>query len=77
MQNLQGTVKFLADTKYWAGHAFQFDFQDQAAWWLLGGQNITLDGGGTIDGSGQAWYDALYVHACHDTPLRAERVPYR
>ncbi|CDO72584.1 hypothetical protein BN946_scf184985.g3 [Trametes cinnabarina] len=57
--NLQGTIKFNPDIDYWTDNAFTFDFQDQAAFWLLGGKNIVLDGGGTIDGSGQAWYDAF------------------
>lgn len=28
---------------------------------MLGGENIELSGGGTLDGAGQAWYDALWV----------------
>ncbi len=57
LQNVQGTVKFNPDIDYWMDNSFSFDFQDQAAFWLLGGKNIVLDGGGTLDGSGQAWYD--------------------
>ena len=60
-QNLQGTVKFNPDLDYWTDNAFPFSFQDQTAFWLLGGTNLQLDGGGTLDGSGQAWYDKLYV----------------
>jgi galacturan 1,4-alpha-galacturonidase len=56
---VQGTLKFNPNIRYWAGNSFSFTFQTQAAWWLLGGDNIVVDGGGTIDGSGQAWYDAL------------------
>ncbi|OBZ69746.1 putative exopolygalacturonase X [Grifola frondosa] len=55
--NLQGTIKFNPDIAYWTGNAFYFSFQDQIAFWLLGGNNIVLDGGGTLDGAGQAWYD--------------------
>ncbi|KAH9856716.1 glycoside hydrolase family 28 protein [Lenzites betulinus] len=57
--NVEGTIKFNPDIDYWADNAFSFDFQDQIAFWLLGGKNIIMDGGGTIDGSGQAWYDAF------------------
>ncbi|TBU26735.1 pectin lyase fold/virulence factor [Dichomitus squalens] len=57
--DLQGTIKFSDDLDYWKDNAFTFSFQDQAAFWLLGGTNIVLDGGGTLDGSGQAWYDAF------------------
>ncbi|KAI0712787.1 pectin lyase fold/virulence factor [Cerioporus squamosus] len=55
--SLLGTIKFNPDLDYWTDNAFTFDFQDQTAFWLLGGKNILLDGGGTLDGSGQAWYD--------------------
>ncbi|KAI0753354.1 glycoside hydrolase family 28 protein [Daedaleopsis nitida] len=57
--SLEGTVKFNPDIDYWTDNAFTFSFQDQAAFWLLGGKNLVLDGGGTLDGSGQAWYDAF------------------
>ncbi|KAH9940716.1 glycoside hydrolase family 28 protein [Epithele typhae] len=55
--SLQGTIKFKDNLDYWTDNAFTFDFQDQTAFWLLGGKNIVIDGGGTLDGSGQAWYD--------------------
>jgi galacturan 1,4-alpha-galacturonidase len=56
---VQGTIKFNPNIAYWAGHSYPISFQSQAAWWLLGGTNLVVDGGGTIDGSGQAWYDGL------------------
>ena len=59
LQSLEGTIQFNPDLDYWSDNAFTFSFQDQAAFWLLGGTNIALDGGGTLDGSGQAWYDEL------------------
>jgi galacturan 1,4-alpha-galacturonidase len=57
--SLQGTLKFKADLGYWAGNGFYIPFQTQITFWLLGGNNIILDGGGTLDGSGQAWWDAF------------------
>ena len=60
-QSLEGTLKFAADLPYWTGNAFFIPFQTQVTFWLLGGKNIRLDGGGTLDGQGQAWYDALYA----------------
>lgn len=54
-------MQFTPNLPYWTGNAFFIPFQTQLAFWLLGGTNITLDGGGTLDGQGQAWYDALYV----------------
>ncbi|KLO15113.1 glycoside hydrolase family 28 protein [Schizopora paradoxa] len=57
--SLQGTLKFNPDIPYWLDNAFPITFQTQITYWLLGGKNIVLDGGGTIDGSGQPWYDAF------------------
>lgn len=31
--------------------------ETQIAFWMLGGQNVTLDGGGTLDGSGQVRFN--------------------
>ncbi|TRM68985.1 glycoside hydrolase family 28 protein [Schizophyllum amplum] len=55
--DLQGTIAFYPDIPYWSGNAFSFDFQDAITAWLLGGTNVTLSGGGTLDGLGQEWYD--------------------
>ncbi|KIK55486.1 glycoside hydrolase family 28 protein [Collybiopsis luxurians FD-317 M1] len=57
--NLQGTIRFNPDIPYWTGNAFFIPFQNSTTFWLLGGENIVLNGGGTVDGAGQAWYDAL------------------
>ncbi|KAJ7118780.1 pectin lyase fold/virulence factor [Mycena epipterygia] len=56
---LQGTLRFNPDIPYWSGNGFMFTFQTQVTFWILGGKNIVLDGGGTLDGAGQAWYDAF------------------
>ncbi|KAG6920040.1 hypothetical protein DXG01_010108 [Tephrocybe rancida] len=65
--NLQGTLRFAPDIPYWTGNAFFIPFQTQVTFWLLGGKNILLQGGGTLDGAGQAWYDAF---ATNSTLLR-------
>ncbi|KAG0708632.1 glycoside hydrolase family 28 protein [Suillus ampliporus] len=64
---LLGTVKFTNDMTYWINNGFYFEFQDQIAFWIVGGKNILINGGGTIDGSGQVWYDAF---AANSTLLR-------
>lgn len=64
---LSGTVKFTNDMSYWINNGFYFEFQDQIAFWIVGGKNIDINGGGTIDGSGQVWYDAF---ATNSTLLR-------
>ncbi|KAJ7163009.1 glycoside hydrolase family 28 protein [Mycena filopes] len=57
--NLQGTMRFNPNIPYWSGNGFSFPFQTQITFWILGGTNIVVDGGGTLDGAGQAWYDAF------------------
>ncbi|KAJ6546980.1 pectin lyase fold/virulence factor [Mycena capillaripes] len=57
--DLQGTLRFNPDIPYWSGNGFSFPFQTQITFWILGGKNIVLDGGGTIDGAGQDWWDAF------------------
>lgn len=33
--------------------AFLIPFQNQSTFWLVGGENVLIDGGGTLDGQGQ------------------------
>ncbi|SJL10303.1 related to exopolygalacturonase [Armillaria ostoyae] len=67
--NLEGTIWFEPDISYWTGNAFFFDFQDSITFWLLGGENIVLSGGGTLDGAGQAWYDAFASNSSLQRPI--------
>ncbi|KAJ7644451.1 pectin lyase fold/virulence factor [Roridomyces roridus] len=57
--SLQGTMRFNPNIPYWSANGFPFTFQTQITFWILGGTNIVVDGGGTLDGAGQAWYDAF------------------
>ncbi|KAI0087084.1 glycoside hydrolase family 28 protein [Irpex rosettiformis] len=66
---VQGTVKFAANLPYWEGNAFYIPFQTQWAFWLLGGKNIVVNGGGTLDGQGQAWYDAFAKNSSLTRPI--------
>ncbi|EJD48551.1 hypothetical protein AURDEDRAFT_199569 [Auricularia subglabra TFB-10046 SS5] len=67
--SLQGTIKYFDDLAFWGVHAFPFDFQNASTFWMLGGKNILLNGGGTIDGSGQAWWEAFRTNATLVRPL--------
>jgi len=66
---VEGTIKFAPNIPYWAGNAFYIPFQTQVAFWLLGGKNILLNGGGTLDGQGQAWYDAFAKNSSLARPI--------
>ncbi|KAL9712087.1 hypothetical protein Ac2012v2_005163 [Leucoagaricus gongylophorus] len=50
---LEGTLRFNPDIPYWTGNGFFIPFQTQITFWLLGGENIVLTGGGMLDGAGQ------------------------
>ncbi|KAJ7184347.1 pectin lyase fold/virulence factor [Mycena filopes] len=67
--DLQGTIRFNPDIPYWSGNGFSFPFQTQITFWILGGKNILLDGGGTLDGAGQDWYDAFAANSSLLRPI--------
>ncbi|CAK7234273.1 Exopolygalacturonase [Sporothrix bragantina] len=58
--DIQGTIKFTDDTDYWQANSFKFIYQNVTSFFKLGGDNVFIYGGGTLDGSGQTWYD-LYA----------------
>ena len=51
---------FSNDTDYWQANSFDFVFQNVTSFFKLGGNDVNIYGGGTIDGNGQVWYD-LYA----------------
>ncbi|KAF8806610.1 glycoside hydrolase family 28 protein [Phlegmacium glaucopus] len=67
--NLEGTIKFKPDIPYWAGNGLFIPFQSQITFWLLGGENILFDGGGTLDGSGQIWWDTFATNSSLLRPI--------
>lgn len=58
--DIQGTILFTNDTDYWQANSFKFGFQNVTSFFKLGGDDVFIYGGGTVDGNGQAWYD-LYA----------------
>ncbi|CBX91370.1 similar to extracellular exo-polygalacturonase [Plenodomus lingam JN3] len=58
--DIQGTIQFTADTDYWQKNAFKQVFQNATTFFQLGGEDVNVYGGGTLDGNGQVWYD-LYA----------------
>ncbi|KAK8174518.1 pectin lyase fold/virulence factor [Phyllosticta citribraziliensis] len=55
-----GTVLFTNDTDYWQKAGFNQTFQNATTFFQLGGSDVNVYGGGTLDGQGQAWWD-LYA----------------
>jgi len=58
--DIQGYVLFSNDTAYWQANSFRFVFQNVTTFFKLGGNDVNIYGGGTLDGNGQVWYD-LYA----------------
>ncbi|KAH7092516.1 pectin lyase fold/virulence factor [Paraphoma chrysanthemicola] len=58
--DIQGTIQFTNDTDYWQKNAFYQVFQNATTFFQLGGTDVNVYGGGTLDGNGQVWYD-LYA----------------
>jgi len=53
-------VQFTNDTDYWQAHSFKQIYQNATTFFQLGGEDVNVYGGGTLDGNGQVWYD-LYA----------------
>ncbi|KAG8623669.1 hypothetical protein KVT40_008645 [Elsinoe batatas] len=58
--DIRGTWLFSNDTDYWQKAGFFQTFQNVTTFFTLGGSGVSIYGGGTINGNGQAWYD-LYA----------------
>ncbi|KAF2186461.1 glycoside hydrolase family 28 protein [Zopfia rhizophila CBS 207.26] len=58
--DVQGYIQFTNDTTYWQVNSFKHTFQNATTFFQLGGEDVNVYGGGTLDGNGQAWYD-LYA----------------
>ncbi|KAK7917752.1 hypothetical protein PG985_011360 [Apiospora marii] len=56
--DIQGKILFTANTTYWQANSFKFGFQNVTSFFKLGGSDVWIYGGGTVDGNGQVWYDA-------------------
>lgn len=58
--DIQSYIQFSNDTSYWQANSFRFVFQNVTSFFKLGGNDVNIFGGGTVDGNGQIWYD-LYA----------------
>ncbi|KAF7871616.1 hypothetical protein EAF04_003723 [Stromatinia cepivora] len=58
--DIQGEILFSNDTTYWQANSFPFVFQNATSFFKLGGEDVFIYGGGTLNGNGQVWYD-LYA----------------
>ncbi|GJJ10571.1 hypothetical protein Clacol_004798 [Clathrus columnatus] len=56
---LSGTIQYTPNIAYWSANSIPLIYQNATTFWLLGGTNLHLFGGGTIDGNGQIWWDTF------------------
>ncbi|KAI9495611.1 pectin lyase fold/virulence factor [Zychaea mexicana] len=56
--SIQGNVTFDdSNITWWQENIFLLNFQSAGTWFVIGGDDIRVDGGGTVNGQGQAWWD--------------------
>ncbi|KXL49328.1 MAG: glycoside hydrolase family 28 protein [Acidomyces sp. 'richmondensis'] len=65
--DIQAYIQFTNDTDYWQANAFHFYYQNATTFFVLGGEDVNVYGGGMLDGNGQIWYD---LYAQNDLILR-------
>ncbi|TLD18871.1 extracellular exo-polygalacturonase [Venturia nashicola] len=58
--DIQGTLSFPStNLTYWQNASFDLKYQNATSFFILGGHDINVYGSGTIQGNGQAWWDAF------------------
>ncbi|EKD20085.1 uncharacterized protein L3040_002239 [Drepanopeziza brunnea f. sp. 'multigermtubi'] len=67
--DIQGNIQFTNDTTYWQKSAFQLGFQNATSFFMLGGNDVNVYGGGTIYGNGQTWWDAFAAEKRTNRPI--------
>ncbi|KAJ9098624.1 hypothetical protein QFC21_004271 [Naganishia friedmannii] len=56
--NLDGIIQYTPNITYWSPNSIYLEYQNATTAWYLSGENVTLQGDGGIDGSGQVWWNA-------------------
>ena len=67
--DIQGYVLFSNNTDYWQANSFRQIFQNATTFFQLGGTDVNVYGGGTLDGNGQVWYDLYAQNALILRPI--------
>ena len=66
---IQGEVSFTSDINFWLVNTFQYTYQSAALFWQIGGQDVNIYGGGTINGNGQVWWDRIPTNSTILRPI--------
>ncbi|KAL4760675.1 pectin lyase fold/virulence factor [Aspergillus foveolatus] len=57
--DLRGNLLWSTDIQYWLNNSLEVGYQNQSTAWILGGDNVRINGHGvgTLDGNGDYWYE--------------------
>jgi galacturan 1,4-alpha-galacturonidase len=66
---IAGEVSFTPDIPYWTGNSFKYTYQTASLFWQIGGTDVNIYGGGTINGNGQIWWDAMVTNSTLQRPI--------
>ncbi|KAE9989949.1 hypothetical protein EG327_002091 [Venturia inaequalis] len=68
--DVQGILSFPStNLTYWQTAAFDLQYQNATSFFLLGGHDVNVYGFGTIQGNGQAWWDAFVKNKALKRPV--------
>lgn len=54
-------MQWSTDVQYWLNNSLAVGYQNQSTAFIVGGDNVTIDGHGygTLNGNGQVWYSFI------------------
>ncbi|KAL4946308.1 hypothetical protein BDV06DRAFT_218438 [Aspergillus oleicola] len=57
--DIRGTLLWSTDIYYWLNNSLDVGYQNQSTAWILGGNDVRINGhgSGTLDGNGDYWYE--------------------
>ncbi|CAO2652054.1 Nn.00g003370.m01.CDS01 [Neocucurbitaria sp. VM-36] len=67
--DIQGRVSFPADLTYWQKNSFNLVFQNAISFFILGGKDVNIYGGGELNGNGQPWWEAYAKNKTVKRPI--------
>ncbi|KAJ5758495.1 exopolygalacturonase B [Penicillium odoratum] len=72
--DIKGTLLWSTNITYWLNNSLDVGYQNQSTAWILGGQDIIVDGHGygTFNGSGPVWYS--YTSGVSNYPRRPHQL---
>lgn len=66
---IAGEVSFTPDIPFWVVNSFKYTYQTASLFWQIGGTDVNIYGGGTINGNGQVWWDAMVTNSTLQRPI--------